>query len=122
MVCVPLVPMNSTWPSPCARAASAAARLPPAPGLFSTTTGCPSTVLRCSANSRAERSALPPAGNGTRMAIVLLGQLLDDVLDAGSAQMGTAAMLAAATAHPKIRRRRAKDIMLSHRLARHKPV
>jgi len=56
------------------------------------------------------------------MAIVLLGQLLDDVLDAGSAQMGTAAVLAAAAAHPKIRRRRAKDIMLSQRLARHKPV
>src|SRR5690349_20101631 len=90
MVCVPLVPMNSVWPSPWARAASAPARLPPAPGLFSTTTGCPSTVLRCSANSRAERSALPPAGNGTKMATVLLGQVsddvLEDVLDAGSAQ------------------------------------
>ena len=56
------------------------------------------------------------------MAIVLLGQLLEKVLDEGSAQLGTATVLAAAAAHPKIRRRRAKDIMLSQRLARHKPV
>src|ERR1700757_3130479 len=126
MVCVPLVPLNSEWPSPRAPAASAAARLPRAPGLFSTTTGCPSTVLRRSANSRAERSALPPAGNGTRMAIVLLGQVSNEA----SAQPGTAAALAATAAHPKIRRRRASDIMLSYRLtdlrfagfAGHKPV
>src|SRR6516165_8919928 len=116
MVCVTLVPMNSVWPSPCARAASAAARLPPAPGLFSTTTRCPSTVLRCSANSRAERSALPPAGNGTRMAIVLLGQVLSQVVDEGSAQLGTATAFAAAAAHPQIRRRRADDMRLSYRL------
>src|SRR5262252_9899269 len=123
MVCVPLVPMNSVWPSPCARAASAAAILLPAPGLFSTTTGCPSTVLRCSANNRAERSALPPAGNGTRMAIVLLGQVLDD----GSARLGTAAAFATAAAPPKIRPRRANNVMLSDRvltqgLARRNPV
>src|ERR1700745_2816242 len=114
MVCVPLVPLRSVWLSPWARAASAAARLPPAPGLFSTTAGCPSTVLRRSANSRAERSALPPAGNGTRMPIVLLGQVSDEA----SAQLGTAAALAAAAAHPKIRRRRASNIMLSYKLGR----
>jgi hypothetical protein len=54
------------------------------------------------------------------MAIVLLGQVLgevlDEVLDDGSAQLGTATALAAAAAHPKIRRRRANDIMLSYRM------
>jgi hypothetical protein len=39
-------------------------------------------------------------------------------LDDGSAQPGTAAALAAAATHPKIRRRRASDIMLSYRLYR----
>src|ERR1700730_4964310 len=46
MVWVPLVPMKSVYPSGSARAASAAARLPPAPTLFSTTTDCPSSALR----------------------------------------------------------------------------
>src|SRR5262249_29585590 len=73
---------------------------------FSTTTGCPSRAFRCSANSRAEKSAPPPAGKGTTMAIVLVGQ----VLDKGPAQLGTAATLAA-PAHAKIRRRRVTDII-----------
>src|ERR1700730_6411178 len=38
--------MKSVYPSGSARAASAAARLPPAPTLFSTTTDCPSSALR----------------------------------------------------------------------------
>src|SRR5215472_5270915 len=66
--------MNNVYPSARARAAFAAAILPPAPGLFSTTTAWPRTFLKWSGKSRAERSALPSAGNGTRTAIVLLGQ------------------------------------------------
>jgi len=56
-----------------ARAASVAARLPPAI-LFPTTTGWPNAVLSRSAKNRAERSALPPGGNGTMMTMDLLGQ------------------------------------------------
>jgi hypothetical protein len=37
--------------------------------------GLPSFALSCSARSRADRSALPPAGKGTTMRIVLPGQL-----------------------------------------------
>src|SRR2546429_3201653 len=39
--------------------------LPPAPGLFSTTTGCPSACCSLGAMRRAERSTGPPGAYGT---------------------------------------------------------
>src|SRR5436190_6729056 len=47
--------------------------LPPAPGLFSMTTGWPSRCESLSATARAERSVEPAGGKGTIMRIVLLG-------------------------------------------------
>src|SRR6266550_2428470 len=47
--------------------------LPPAPGLFSMTNGCPSDWLRRSPTIRASASAGPPGGNGTRIRTALLG-------------------------------------------------
>ena len=46
------------------------------------------------------------------MVMVLLGQVLDD----GSARLGAAAAFATAAAPPKIKRRRANNIMLSYRV------
>ena len=54
---------NNNWlPSGVARATWPAAICPLAPGLFSTTTLCPSAWAMCGAISRAIRSAPPPAG------------------------------------------------------------
>src|SRR5574339_376943 len=39
--------------------------VPPAPALFSTTTGCPSSVESPCATARATPSVPPPGGNGT---------------------------------------------------------
>src|SRR2546425_3948586 len=47
--------------------------LPPAPGLFSMTKGCPSDWLTLSPMMRASASAGPPGGNGTRILTALLG-------------------------------------------------
>ncbi len=46
-------------------ATSAAPTPPPAPGLFSTITGCPSAVVSLSLIVRARMSVVPPAANGT---------------------------------------------------------
>src|SRR3982751_5171642 len=48
--------------------------LPPAPDLFSTTTGTPSFTCRCCCRIRASRSAEPPAANGTTMVTCRAGQ------------------------------------------------
>jgi hypothetical protein len=47
--------------------------LPPAPGRFSTITGCPHLAFSFSATIRGIESAVPPAGKGTMMRIVLAG-------------------------------------------------
>src|SRR5690606_20269154 len=46
----------------------------PAPGLLSTTTGCPRTWDSGCASARASTSVVPPAGNGTIRLMGLLGQ------------------------------------------------
>ncbi|MFJ0639712.1 hypothetical protein WLU61_11515 [Bordetella bronchiseptica] len=48
--------------------------LPPAPGLFSTTTVCPRTSVSCLATSRPSVSTAPPGANGTTMRIGWPGQ------------------------------------------------
>src|SRR6218665_2314174 len=59
--------ISSMRPSGAARAMASAARLPPAPGLFSTITARPSAVPMLAANARASVSVEPPAGGPTRM-------------------------------------------------------
>src|SRR5580704_9993865 len=66
--------MNIVVQSGAACAASAAAILPPAPGLSSTTTGWPSAAASPSAITRDCTSALPPAGKGTMRLGGWLGQ------------------------------------------------
>ena len=51
----------------------AAPVLPPAPGRFSTITGCPSVFCRSSEIARANTSARPPAGNGATIFTTLAG-------------------------------------------------
>src|SRR5688572_7285568 len=48
--------------------------VPAAPGLFSTTTGCPSASCKAGAMSRAVTSTFPPAEKGTMMRIGLEGK------------------------------------------------
>ncbi len=47
--------------------------MPPAPGLFSTTTGWPSRSLRLFAVKRAALSVTPPGANGTTQVIGRFG-------------------------------------------------
>src|SRR5689334_509962 len=58
---------SSVCPSGAAFATVSAARLPPAPGLFSTITGCPSAAASSLAIARAIVSVVPPADAPTRM-------------------------------------------------------
>src|SRR5882672_9798759 len=58
---------SSVWPSPCARAASSYPITAPAPGRFSTITGCPRPFAICSPSRRLVTSAAPPGGKGTMM-------------------------------------------------------
>src|SRR2546430_1695657 len=67
--------------------------LPPAPDLFSTTTGMPDSACRRCCRIRASRSAEPPAANGTTMVTCRCGQR--GCADAGDA-MRTAAVARAA--------------------------
>ena len=64
MVMLPLINIARVWAS-VALANRPAARLPPAPGRFSTSTGCPRTRVSGSARARAVRSGEEPAGNPT---------------------------------------------------------
>src|SRR5438094_2316919 len=57
--------MTSVWPSGALFATKSAPMLPPAPGLFSTTTGWPSACCSLAAMRRAERSTGPPGAYGT---------------------------------------------------------
>ena len=54
-------------PSATACLSASAAMRPVAPGLFSTTTGCPTDSPMPSAIKRAVRSVVPPAATGTRI-------------------------------------------------------
>src|SRR6266436_6447316 len=51
---------SSVWPSGADFATTSAARLPPAPGRFSTTTGCLRALAIGSASARATVSVVPP--------------------------------------------------------------
>ena len=53
--------------------ASATATLPPAPGRFSTTNGCPHSLPSRSASTRATMSTPPPGGAETTILTVRLG-------------------------------------------------
>ena len=55
------------WPSGGAASMACTAMAPPAPGLFSTTTGWPMSAASWSATMRATTSMVPPAGAGTSM-------------------------------------------------------
>src|SRR5690606_3556773 len=98
--------MYSVVPSGCARAASAAAILPLAPGLFSTTKVVLSDVLNSSAMIRAKASVDPPAEKPTSMRTGLSG------LNAGAACAQDNGMQpATAVATPKLRRIR-RDLFI----------
>ena len=57
---------------------------PPAPGLFSTTTGCPSATDSFSLIVRARMSVVPPGAKGTMYLIGLLGQVCAYALPAAA--------------------------------------
>src|SRR5687767_3460289 len=61
------------WPSGSARATVSEARMPPAPGMFSTTTCCPRPSLILGARVRVVMSAMPPGPNGRTIRTGLLG-------------------------------------------------
>ncbi len=68
------IPLRMVWPSAAALATSAAATLPPAPALLSTTTACPRALLIFSASRREAMSEGPPGGNELTMRMVLDGK------------------------------------------------
>ena len=106
-------PRRSVWPSGAARATSAAAALPLAAGLLSTTTGWPSAGEIFSASTRATMSGAPPGGIVTRMWIGRDGNWACAAADRASA--------AAAAMNLGIRLRTclAGDQFLSARASRH---
>jgi hypothetical protein len=61
--------INRVVPSGFARATVLDAIRPPAPGLLSTTTVCPSAAFSPGCSCRATMSTLPPGGNGSTSAI-----------------------------------------------------
>jgi hypothetical protein len=67
MALLPVTPISSVRPSGADLATTSAPVTPPAPGWFSTTTGCPREALIRSASRRARVSVLPTGGNGTTM-------------------------------------------------------
>ena len=60
-------PITIVWPSGGDFATSSTPTLPPAPGLFSITTGWPQAWASLSPIARARMSVLPPGVNGTTM-------------------------------------------------------
>ncbi|MNT06691.1 hypothetical protein D3C72_1413690 [compost metagenome] len=64
------------WPSGGVASIVLIAMPPPAPGLFSTTTGVPRSAESWSASRRAITSMVPPAGAGTSMRTGLLVQAI----------------------------------------------
>ena len=70
---VPGAPSSSVYPSGGDLATSVVPIRPPAPGRFSTITGCPRTCVSPGAMARAVMSMFPPGANGTTMRIGLDG-------------------------------------------------
>src|SRR5687767_4145487 len=73
MACVPMLPITNVYPSGGDLATRSAPMLPPAPPLFSTTTGCPHASVSLAAMARPKVSAIPPTANGTTILIGLVG-------------------------------------------------
>src|SRR6185503_16344494 len=71
--CVPMLPISSAYPSGGDFATRSAPILPPAPALFSTTTGWPHASETFCAMTRAKVSAMPPTANGTTILMGLEG-------------------------------------------------
>src|SRR5947209_3063448 len=69
-----------------------AAMLPPAPGLFSTTTDCPHTSCRRLEMSRAVMSVEPPGVNGTTTRTGFTGQSAADARRDNAGAASTAAL------------------------------
>src|SRR5574343_857916 len=65
---------SRVWPSAGDLATALAPIKAPAPGLLSTTTGCPKAGASFSANTRAAMSGPPPGGKGTTRVMVLAGK------------------------------------------------
>ena len=66
---------NMVVPSGSDLATKSPAAMPPAPGLFSMTTGCPNISAIFAPTVRAVRSAMPPAPKGTMIFRGLVGKL-----------------------------------------------
>ncbi|SPA34260.1 hypothetical protein CBM2637_B50034 [Cupriavidus taiwanensis] len=60
----PRLPITSVWPSGSARSMACIPITPPAPGRFSTTTGCPSCSESVLPSRRLVRSRMPPGELG----------------------------------------------------------
>ena len=80
------------YPSGLACTSSAAPSMPPAPGLLSTMTFRPSTLLALSASTRITTSVDPPAGHGQMYLIGLLGKACARTKFGASAVAATAAL------------------------------
>src|SRR6218665_2240348 len=83
IVTMPADVSMKVYPSGAARAVCSAARMPPAPGLLSTTTGCPRFLDMVCAIVRARKSVLAPAANGAIRRIGRVGGGKEGVGGAG---------------------------------------
>src|SRR6185436_13538077 len=70
---LPIVAMNSVWPSASAFAATSVPIVPLAPARFSTTTPCPHASWSFAPTTRATMSVPPPGGNATMIFTGLVG-------------------------------------------------
>ena len=96
-----LWPYRKVWPSGAAESTWLAATEPAAPFAFTTMKSAPVIFLANSANTRAERSVLPPAPAGTTMETVVLGVQSDACASVSAAAAGApvwAAVVSAAAA------------------------
>ena len=65
----------SVWPSGWARDTTSVPMIPVAPGLLSTTTGCPQAAVSFSPTRRATKSIAPPGEAGMMMVMVFRGKI-----------------------------------------------
>jgi hypothetical protein len=82
------------WPSGAEPATKAAAIVVPAPGLFSTSTGCFHSSLVFSATILAAASADPPGGNGTMIFTGRAGKACTELVEGVCAIAPDAAAIA----------------------------
>ena len=72
----------------------------PAPGLFSTTTCCPSLALKEGAIKRATMSVLPPGAKGTISVMVLSGHAANTLVEEIAKIKANTARITAGTKRP----------------------